>query len=193
MSGEKTAGGMSYQTGEGIDYTIISHIFAHDEDSSREISRRNKEYYLASAGKTMARLILAETRINQVKMPEKDSNLLEKKIYDGINWLKHLIKDIQNANDLEFLNGVDYKKWHTIKLIPGHTEGYAASIVLEEELELQGVSNKNGLKEANLHNEKAKELFMKLLSSDSNTDFKLAEKQRLKAYEELKFVYKSLY
>ncbi len=191
---EKTAGGMSYQTGKGIDYGIIDHVFAHDEDSSSKIFEKNKEYYLASANKTMTRLILAKTRINQVKIQEKESNLLKEKIYKGINRLKSLKENIQNADNLEFLNRACYKEWHVIKLIPGSAEGYAICEILEDEIKLQSTDKyKERLKDANVHNKKAKEIFLKLLNSDRNTNFKLAEKNRLKAYEELKSAYKLLH
>ena len=50
--GEKIAGGMSYRTLNGIDTTVImEYLEGTNENSSKEILGKNKDYYITSADK----------------------------------------------------------------------------------------------------------------------------------------------
>jgi hypothetical protein len=210
MSGQKIAGGMSYRTLEGIDYIYMEHLF--EEGNPSEIFDKKKEYYLASANKTIARLILARTRISEVKLKENVVNNLNLKISKGIEWIRKLKKNIQNSEDeKEFQKAISYKKWHALKLIPQAAEGCALSCFLEEKLNKRASNHinisertKNGIKinlksknlinkskDADLHNKKARRLLIIILDSNKDTNFKLAEEQLSKAYEELDIAFKS--
>ena len=58
------AGGMSYRTMNGIDVRyIMEYLEGTDENSSKEILKKNREYYIASANKTISRLELAKKRV----------------------------------------------------------------------------------------------------------------------------------
>jgi len=191
MSGEKIAGGMSYQTLGGIDYNIIEYIL--NSDNSSEIFQKNKEYYFASIKKIMARLILAKTRIDNVKLKENEALFLNQKISNGIKWLDTLKINIENAKDsLEFQKSVSYKEWHAVKLIPQSAEGYASSILIEARLEKMDNENVKIMKEAHLHLNMANNLLKNLLNSDSFINFKHAEKQLIEAYAELYLAFKFL-
>jgi hypothetical protein len=53
--------GMSYRTMNGIDTSyIMSYLEGNDQNSSTEILKKNREYYIASANKTISRLELAK-------------------------------------------------------------------------------------------------------------------------------------
>ena len=57
QEGENIAGGMSYRTMNGIKTTkIMDYLEGYDDDSSMEILEKNKDYYIASANKTISRL-----------------------------------------------------------------------------------------------------------------------------------------
>ena len=61
QEGENIAGGMSYRTMNGIKTTkIMDYLEGYDDDSSRKYLNKNKDYYIASANKTISRLELAK-------------------------------------------------------------------------------------------------------------------------------------
>jgi hypothetical protein len=191
MSGqEESAGGMSYRTMKGIDASIMEHLVGNDEKSSAEIFEKNQSYYIASADKIMARLELTGTRINHTKLPEEDVKFLCDKVSHGLKWLETLKKNIKQAkNDCEFSNAISYKKWHAVKLIPSAAEGYAISIAMEGDLKHEDIiANVKQLKDAKSHVHKAKDIFSELLNLKENSDFKLAEERRIKAYKELNLI-----
>jgi hypothetical protein len=58
---ENMAGVMSYRTMNGIDTSIImSYLEGTNKNSSTEIFKKNREYYIASANKTISRLELTK-------------------------------------------------------------------------------------------------------------------------------------
>lgn len=187
---EEIAGGMSYRTMKGIDASILKYLAGYDEGPSREIFEKNKEYYMASADKTMARLELAGTRIKHANLPEEDIKFPCDKVSHGLKWLETLKKKIkQTKNDSEFSHAISYKRWHSVKLIPSAAEGYTISIVMEANLKQEDIiANVKLLKYAKSHVQKAKGIFSELLNLKENSNFKLAEELRIKAYEELNLV-----
>jgi len=191
MPGGKFAGGISYQTRKNKDYHNVEHLL--NPEKSSEIFQKNKEYYLASANKIKARLILAKTRIGNVKLKENEALFLNQKISKGIKWIETLKINIQNAKDnLEFQKAVLYEEWHAVKLIPRSAEGYASSVLVEKNLEKKTNPDIKNIDNAHSHLIKAKNLLMNLLNSDKYTNFELAEKQLIKAYDELDLALKYL-
>lgn len=169
---------------------IMEYLAGHDKKSSAEIFNKNKDYYMASANKIIARLELAKMRILYMDIPEKDRDMLAEKLHNGFKWLNNLNKIIKNANEIiTFQKAVSYKKWHAVKLIPSSAEGYAITASLEGNLKHNNVDSAktdgNMLKNAIFHNNKAKEIFLELLNLNEDSDFKTAEKRLINAYEEL--------
>jgi hypothetical protein len=190
---EKIAGGMFYRIMENINTSITEYLSGHDEKSSSEILEKNKEYYIASANKILARFELAKVRIENIDTDEKDRHLLSMRLNHGLKWLKNLKKNMKNVSDAhKFPKEVPYKKWHAIKLIPSAAEGYAITSSIEKKLNQinmnQSKDNVTRLKNANFHNKKAKGIFLDLLNLEENSDFKLAEKQLIIGYEEIELL-----
>jgi hypothetical protein len=81
-----------------------------------------------------------------------------------------------------------------LSLIPSVAEGYTITASIEKKLNQINKNsiktNLNKLKNANFHNNKAKEIFFELLNLEENSDFILAEKQLIKGYEEIKLTRK---
>jgi len=175
---------MSYRTFNGIDISIMKYLAGNDKHASAE---KNKQYYIASANKTMTRLELARARIRNAFLSEKDNKFLIDKILYGLNWLDMLKNNIKDAkDDIEFSKAVSYTEWHAVKLIPSAAEGYAISLIMKDKLnDRNNTSHAKLLEDAKYHNHKAKIIFTELLNLKENSNFKLAEKQRIKAYKEL--------
>ncbi len=197
LKGEEVAGGISYRIVKGFNTSIMKYISGHDEKSSFEILQKNKLYFIASANKIIARVELAKIRIENIEIEEKDSRMLNIKLNNGVEWLKNLIQNIKDESDAhKFPKGVPYKEWHAIKLIPSAAEGYAITASIQKKLnQINKNSIKtdvNKLKIVNFHNNKAKEIFFELLNLEENSDFRLAEKQLIKGYEEIKLNQKIL-
>ena len=77
QEGENIAGGMSYRTMNGIKTTkIMDYLEGFDDDSSMEILEKNKDYYIASANKTISRLDLAKKRVEYARL-EKKTELID--------------------------------------------------------------------------------------------------------------------
>jgi hypothetical protein len=187
---EDSAGGMSYRTMKEIDtFSIIKYLEGYNERSSTEIFEKNKEYYIASADKTIARLELARIRLKHANLSGEDNSMLLNRLSNGLNWLKTLKKNIRKANNnSEFQKVISYKKWHSVKLLPSGVEGYLITNSIQRNID--GIKNKlpesesEDLRNAKTHNQKAKLIFLKLLNLDVSSDFKAAEKSRIKAYNE---------
>jgi hypothetical protein len=189
---EENAGGMSYRTMKGIDTSLLTtYLEGHDKRSSAAILEKNKKYFIASANKTKARLELANLRIMFIENHYDKDQLTIDKINHGLNWLKILkikIKNTTKNHELETM--IPYKKWHAVKLISSAAEGYAISNSIKRdimELSNQDLKLRNSqLENAVTHLNHAKKIFINLLNLDENSNFNVAEKSRIKAYEELK-------
>jgi hypothetical protein len=186
---EDTAGGMSYRTMKGIDITnIMSYLEGSDAKSAHEILNKNKDYYIASVNKTIARLELSKKRVEHGHIEPIDAEMIYEKISNAIKWLKKLKNEIRyDNNKSELLNFKQYKKWHAVKLIPSAAEGVVitssinrkiADIINSKEF------NKDLIEIARTHNEKSQSIFLELLNLTEHSDFKQAERLRIKAYEE---------
>jgi hypothetical protein len=192
---EDVAGGMSYRTMRGIDISQISEYFeGSDEDTSMQLLEKDKDYYIASANKTISRLFLAKKRIEFGVIPEKNTKMIDKKISISIHWLEKLKKDINNVQSYsEFLDVQKYKKWHAIKLVPSAAEGILLTSIIKLKIkELSSLTHSTILKEINLINNSAEKIFLDLLNLNENSDFDEAEILRIKAYNKAIFADKKL-
>lgn len=188
---EDFAGGMSYRTLNGIDFPHISdYLDGGDETSKAEIFEKNQSYYIASADKTHERLKLARTRILTSGLSIKTTEKIDDKIYDAIRCIEKLKKEIKQARiGNEILKSEWYKKWHMIKLLPSTVEGILIVELIEKKIKFlnnDGDKFRNELlKEAIIHKDNAKSIFLNLISINENSDFKDAERSRIKGYNEL--------
>ncbi|MDD3985318.1 MAG: hypothetical protein PHY59_05420 [Methanobacterium sp.] len=81
---ENIAGGMSYRTMKGINFKKIEkYLIGNDNNSSTEILEKNKDYYIASANKTIARIELAKKRSEYGLNNDKHLKLVNLKIYNA--------------------------------------------------------------------------------------------------------------
>jgi hypothetical protein len=186
---EDTAGGMSYRTMKGIDITnIMNYLKGYDAKSAREILDKNKDYYITSANKTIARLELTKKRVEYGHIEPKCAEMIYEKISNATKWLKELKNEIKHVNnETDLLNFKQYKKWHAVKLIPSAAEGIVitssinwkiANIINNKEY------NQDFVDMARIHNEKSRSIFLELLNLTEHSDFKAAEQLRIKAYGE---------
>ncbi len=131
QEGEKIAGGMSYRTMNGNDpQYLMEYLEGTDENSSKEILEKNKDYYIASANKTIARLKLAKKRVEYAHIEENCAEMINNKISASIKWLNELKDNITSVtNKSELLESNQYKKWHAVKLIPSAAEGITNIII----------------------------------------------------------------
>ncbi|WP_321421403.1 hypothetical protein [uncultured Methanobacterium sp.] len=189
---EKNAGGMSYRTLPGIETTLITHYLDYtDKKPLSIVFEKNKEYYMASADKTIARLELAKSRVENSAISYDECQFVMKRISHGLNCMLYIKNRIKNVSSSEELHRITpYKIWHAVKLIPQAAEGYTILISIEEIIFTSErlKSDRVKLKNVKFHLKKAKKIFMSLLVLDENSDFQTAEKSRLKAYEEIKTV-----
>jgi hypothetical protein len=190
QDGEKIAGGMSYRTmnGNAVKH-LMEYLEGSDENSSKEILEKNKDYYIASANKTIARLKLAKKRVLYAQIEENCAEMIYDKIFTSIKWLNELKDKITSiTNRSELLEPNQYKKWHAVKLIPSAAEGIAISLLISREIDYindKGVSsNKELLESARIHNKKSKSNFIKLLNLSDQSNFKEAERLRIEGYSE---------
>lgn len=189
---EKNAGGMSYRTLLEIETTLITH-YLDSNDYGSAIFEKNKEYYLASADKTIARLDLAKIRVENSDMPSLRYQFVMSRINHGLHGMGNLKTQIKHAHDNEELQqATPYKMWHAVKLIPSAAEGCAILSSLEKTIRNKLHESNQKLKEDKTHLENAKKIFSYLLNLDENSNFVMAEKYRLKAYEEMEMVQKIL-
>ena len=188
--GEKKAGGMSYWTLEGDQTTALKpYLEGLDKQSQSVIFKRNQEYYIASAEKTIARLELAKTRVKCTGISDKKYLMLMDKISTGLNWLNALKNEINDAtNDQELQTVISYKKWHAVKLLPSAAEGYAIAYTMDLKINYQPkikLIHKTELANAKHHKNHAQKIFKDLLNLKENSDFQKAEISRLDAFEGL--------
>ncbi len=190
QEGEKIAGGMSYRTLNGVDTTIIMRYLEDtNENSSKEILEKNKDYYIASANKTITRLKLAKKRVEHAHIDSNCAELIDKKIFSSIKWLNRLKDNIISAtNKSELLELQQYKKWHAVKLIPSAAEGITISLLINRKIahisDTKEFPDKKLLESARIHNKKAKSIFIKLLNLSEQSNFKEAERLRIEGYDE---------
>jgi len=193
---EESAGGMSYRTMREIDTSpLLKYLEGQGERASQEILEKNKEYYIASAHKIMARLELAQIRVKYADLDEEDLKILDDRISHGLKWLEILKNSIKKAKDnAEFLRAVPYKKWHAVKLIPSAAEGYAINASLKRDIKRASVKSfaAKKLENTKVPNERAGKIFLHLLNLKEHSDFKSAEKARIKAYNETNMALKIL-
>lgn len=188
---EDIAGGMSYRTMRGIEFSDISeYLDGFDETSKKEIFKKNKNYYIASANKTIERLELAKTRLLTSELSIKTIEMIIDKICDAFGCLEKLKIEIENARfGNEILKKVWYKRWHALKLLPSAAEGILIGELIDRKIKiLNRDADESGnelIQEVVNHNNKAKSIFLKLLDLDESTDFKDAEESRLNGYGEL--------
>jgi hypothetical protein len=187
---ENMAGGMSYRTMNGIeiDY-IIGYLEGSDENSSNEILGKNREYYIASADKTISRLELAKKRVEYGHLDKNYEEMIYIKISSSIKWLEELKEYINNvSNTSELLKSDQYKRWHAVKLIPSAAEGIVITTSIKRkinDIDKNLTSNdQNSLMSAILHNKKAESIFESLLNLTNGSDFKAAERMRIEGYRE---------
>jgi hypothetical protein len=190
--GEKKAGGMTYQTLEGARTSALNpYLEGQDNQSQWVIFKRNQDYYIASADKTIARLKLAKTRVKCTEISGKQYLMLMDKISKGLNWLKALKNEIKSTDSNQDLQAViSYKKWHAVKLIPSAAEGYAIANAINIKInQLNIIQNnltyKKQLEDAISHNKLAEDIFSYLLNLEETSDFSNAEKRRVEGFEEI--------
>ncbi len=188
---EKIAGGMSYRTLPGIEITLITHYLDYnDKEPLSIVFEKNRQYYMASADKTIARLELAKIRVENSGIPYDEYRFVMGRISHGFDCMECIKNRIKNVSSNEELHKITpYKIWHAVKLIPQAAEGYVILISIQELIfTSNGSESAVKLKKVKFHLKKAEKIFMCLLNLDENSDFQSAEKSRLKAYEEIKTV-----
>ncbi len=190
---EKNAGGMSYRTLPGIETALITQ-YLDSNDNESTIFEKNKKYYLASADKTIARLELAKIRVENSDMPSDECQLVLDKINQGLYLIEGLKNQIKHeTHNEELQKATQYKMWHAIKLIPSAAEGYAIISSLEKTIfNKNEQESKNKLKKIKIDVKDVKNIFSYLLKLDESSDFALAEKYHLKAYEKMEIMQKML-
>lgn len=187
---ENMAGGMSYRTMNGIEIDYIAgYLEGFDENSSNEILGRNRQYYIASADKTISRLELAKKRVEYGHLDKNYEEMIYNKISSSIKWLEELKEYINNvSNTPELLKTDQYKRWHAVKLIPSAAEGIVITTSINrkiKDIDKNPVSNnQNSIRSAIMHNKKAELIFESLLNLTNRSDFKEAERMRIEGYRE---------
>jgi hypothetical protein len=187
---ENMAGGMSYRTMNGIDTSyIMGYLEGNDQNSSTEILKKNREYYIASANKTISRLELAKKRTEYGNLNKNLKKMIYTKISSAIKWLNELKEYISKVSETsELLKSNQYKRWHAIKLIPSAAEGIIITSSINRKIadpdNKQSDLDKNLLKSANTHNKKAKSIFKDLLNLTEESNFKETERLRIEGYTE---------
>jgi hypothetical protein len=195
--GEKIAGGMSYRTMNGNAVkNLMKYLEGSDESSSKEILEKNKDYYIASANKTIARLKLAKKRVEYAQIEENCVEIYDR-ISTAIKWLNELKDKITSVtNRSELLEPNQYKKWHAVKLIPSAAEGIAISLLIDREIacinDKSESSDKILVESARTHNKKAKSNFIMLLNLSDQSNFKEAERLLIEGYSEAALAVKKI-
>ena len=87
---ENMADGMSYRTMNGIDTRkIMSYLEDRNKKSSEEIFHKNRDYHIASADKTIARLELTKTKVEYGHLNKNSRELVCNIISNAIIWLNN--------------------------------------------------------------------------------------------------------
>jgi hypothetical protein len=194
---ENTAGGMSYRTMNGIDTShIMKYLEGKDENSSIEIFNKNRDYYIASANKTISRLELTRKRVEYSHLDNNLREMVCNKISNAKMWLDELKEYINVSRSSDLLESNQYKRWHAVKLIPSAAEGLIITTTINNRiLELnkaQSDLDKKLLRSASTHNKKAESIFNYLLNLTGRSDFKEAEMLRIEGYRECVIVDKKI-
>jgi hypothetical protein len=195
---ENMAGGMSYRTMNGIDTShIMKYLEGTNKNSSTAIFNKNRDYYIASANKTIARLELTKKRIEYGHLNNNFREMVCNKISNAIIWLdglKEYINKVSKSSDL--LKSNQYKKWHAVKLIPSAAEGLIITTIINMKVveldKTQSDLDKKLLRSASTHNKKAESIFKYLLNLTGRSDFKEAEMLRIEGYRECVIVDKKI-
>ena len=195
---ENMAGGMSYRTMNGIDTShIMKYLEGTNENSSTEIFNKNRDYYIASADKTISRLELTKKRVEYGHLNKNFSEMVCNKISNAIMWLdelKEYINKVSKSSDL--LKSNQYKRWHAVKLIPSAAEGLIITTTINRKIaeldKSRPDSDKKLLRSASTHNRKAESIFKYLLNLTGRSDFKEAEMLRIEGYMECVIVDKKI-
>jgi hypothetical protein len=158
-----------------------------NQKNSLEILNKNKEYYIASANKTIARLELSKERVENTNILPETANIISDKISSSLYWLEKLKKDIKNVNNKsEIIKKHQYKKWHAVKLLPSAAEGLMIITRIEEQINNSNETiNKNLIENISKHLEKSKTIFLDLLNLGELSDFQKAEILRIEGYNEI--------
>jgi len=172
--GENIAGGMSYRTLEGFDAKRLKkYLDGTDDESYMEILQENKNYYVASAEKTIARLNLAKKRVKHGLLNTEYAQIINTKIYTSLKWLEKLEENIKSiTNKSEILEVEKYKKWHAVKLLPSTAEGILITSFIKDKIDNLSDNpeiNNEKLTEARIHNKKAEAIFLTLLTNLSES------------------------
>ncbi len=187
---ENMAGGMSYRTMDGIDSSkIMDYLEGSDDNSSIEILIKNREYYIASANKTISRLELAKKRVEYGHLNKIFHEMINNKILCAIKWLTELKNYINTVTKTsELLKSNQYKRWHAVKLIPSAAEGIVITTSINRKIndldKTQVDTYKTQVKSARSHNTRAELIFKDLLNLTESSDFKEAERLRIEGYRE---------
>jgi hypothetical protein len=190
QEGEKVAGGMSYRTMNGIDTTkIMKYLEGSTEESHLEILEKNKDYYVASAKKTISRLKLAKKRVEHGQIDPLHAKMIDDKITSSLKWLEKLKEHVMRVTNIsEPLKIGQYKKWHAIKLLPSAAEGIVITSLIKEKIDNFSVNsneiNHKKLENAKIHNDNAEAIFLELLNLSEKSNFKAAERSRIEGYGE---------
>ena len=183
---ENIAGGMSYRTLDGINSPkILNYLNGMNSKSLKDVLEKNKDYYVASADKTQARLLLTKKRVEVGYLESDERVLVDKKIEDSVNWLENLKTDILDAKNYSEFNALQrYKKWHAIKMIPSSVEGILLTALIDINMDKFKGKNKEKLPEdiENLRSN-AKKIFDYLLNLTEKSDFDNAEILRIQGYD----------
>ena len=195
---ENMAGGMSYRTMNGIDTSkIMIYLEGRNKKSSKEIFYKNRDYYIASADKTIARLELTKKRVEYSHLNKNSREMVCNIISNAIIWLNKLKDRINKVSQsFDLLKSSQYKKWHAVKLIPSGAEGLIITTSINGKIvELnknQSNLDKKLLRSAIAHINKAESIFKYLLNLTKQSDFKEAEKLRIEGYRECVLVDKKI-
>ena len=151
--------------------------------------KKNREYYIASANKTISRLELAKKRTEYSNINKDPKKMIYNKISSALKWLNELKEHISNVSETsELLKSDQYRRWHAIKLIPSAAEGIIITSSINRKIadqsKIQSDLDKNLIESANTHNIKAESIFMDLLNLTEESNFKEAERLRIEGYGE---------
>ncbi|MGB9202136.1 hypothetical protein [Methanobacterium sp.] len=195
---ENMAGGMSYRTMNGIDTShIMKYLEGTNENSSIQIFLKNRDYYIASANKTISRLELTKKRVEYGHLNNNFNEMVCNKISNAIIWLNELKEYInKDSKSSDLLKSNQYKRWHAVKLIPSAAEGLIITTTINRKIvELDKAYSdldKKLIRSATTHNKKAESIFKYLLNLTGRSDFKEAEMLRIEGYRECIIVDKKI-
>lgn len=189
------AGGMIHQTMKGVEGRddLMNYVGGPRGEHSRDVLEKDKEYYLASADKTYARLELARSRVDASCISAEDKAMLNGHIDRGEAWVSDLKSGIRSSEGSKgFSASVSevYDAWHIVKMIPQAAEGYAITKSIQgraEDIRAQpqlAPEQAAMLDRAETLNERAMSGFLEILNLDTGSDLKKAESLRVESYNQ---------